>query len=241
VTEYSRIEKPVDAATLAALPKRTMDCVDCHNRPAHATRTPDFAVDRAFAAGVISPVLPFAKALAVESLSKTYPTRDAAHDGLRKDVNAFYAGKYPDVAASRAADVTKLGDALIGIYDDNVFPEMKVTWGTYPSNIGHRSSAGCFRCHDGKHVSPQGKVLVSECSTCHTDPQRGPPTALGEAILVPAQTEQAQKSAKMDMAWHPWQTPQKHLDVAKHKEIQCYECHLNGRKPKTECNECHSH
>jgi hypothetical protein len=27
---------------------------------------------------------------------------------------------------------------------------------------------GCFRCHDGKHVSDEGKVLSKDCNTCHT-------------------------------------------------------------------------
>ena len=106
---------------------------------------------------------------------------------------------------------------------------MKVSWKTYQSNIGHRNSAGCFRCHDGKHVSPDGQILISECKACHTEPLRGPQSGMGEALT------------KGDKNWHPWETPQKHLEVAKHSEILCHECHLDGRKPKTECNECHTH
>ena len=228
-TEYARTEKPVDAATLATLKKHTMDCMDCHNRPAHDFDTPDIAVDRALAAGVISATLPWVKSVSVEALSKEYAGRDAAHDAIKNAVTSFYAEKYPDVSAARGADIDKLATGVIDIYDRNVFPEMNVSFKTYPSNIGHRNSAGCFRCHDGKHVSPDGKLLVSECKACHTMPQRGPQSGMGEAM------------ATSDQDWHPWQPSQKHIDVAKHKEIQCYECHLNGRKPKTECNECHSH
>jgi hypothetical protein len=227
VTEYSRTEKPVDAATIAKLKHRTMDCMDCHNRPAHDFETPDVAVDRALAAGVFSPTLPYAKALSVETLSKDYPTRAAAHDGMTKAVKSFYATKYPDVASGRAADVDKLVAGLLEIYDRNVFPEMKVSFSTYESNIGHRNSPGCFRCHDGKHVSPDGKVLVSECKACHTTPQRGPQTGMGES------------TASTDESWHPWQPSQKYLEVTEHKSVQCWECHLDGRKPKTQCNECH--
>ena len=230
VTSYTRTEKPVDAAKIAALPKHVMDCIDCHNRPAHGFEAPDVAVDRSLAAGVISPTLPFAKSLSVDTLSKDYPTREAAHEGMKKDVAAFYAAKYPDVSASRAEDVQALAATRSGSYDRNVFPEMDVSWKTYPSNIGHRNSPGCFRCHDGKHVSPEGKVLDSACTVCHTEPQRGPPSALGQATMGPFEKD-----------WHPWQTPEKHLAVAQHKEIQCYECHVTGRRPKTECNECHSH
>jgi hypothetical protein len=227
--EYFRSDNKVDAATLATMPKHTMDCMDCHNRPAHNFDTPDIAVDRALAASVMSPTLPWVKNLSVETLSKEYPTREAAHDGMRKAITAFYTEKYPDVAVARASDIGKLADALQTIYDGSVFPDMKVSWKTYPSNLGHRNSAGCFRCHDGKHFSPDGKVLISECKACHTMPQRGPQTGMGEAMT----------STEKD--WHPWQTPEKHLAVEKHKDILCHECHLAGRKPKTECNECHSH
>jgi NapC/NirT cytochrome c family, N-terminal region len=226
--EYFRTEKPVDAATLATLSKHTMDCMDCHNRPAHDFDTPDIAVDKALAAGILSPTLPFAKSLSVETLSKTYATRDAAHEGIKSAVAAFYTGKYPEVAVARSRDVDNFATGLIGLYDRNVFPEMKVDATTYESNIGHRNSAGCFRCHDGKHVAPDGKVLVSECKTCHTMPQRGPQVPPGETMPTSAQE------------WHPWVMPAKHLEIEKHKSIQCHECHEGGRKPKTECNQCHA-
>jgi hypothetical protein len=229
VTEYTRTEKKVDPATLATLPKHTMDCIDCHNRPAHTFEAPDIAVDRSLAAGVMSSTLPWVKSLSVDTLAKEYPTRAAAHNGIEKDILAFYADKYPDLSTARAVDIQKLVDGVTGIYDQNVFPEMNVSWKTYPSNMGHRNSPGCFRCHDGKHVAPDGKVLTSECKACHTEPQRGPQSGMGEAM------------ATIEKDWHPWQMPEKYLAIEKHKEVQCYECHLMGRRPKTECNECHSH
>lgn len=229
VTDYFRTERRLDDAAIGALPHRTMDCMDCHNRPAHTFEAPDVAVDRALQANTISQTLPWVKSLSVDTLAKEYPTRDAAHAGMRKDVVAFYEQKYPDVATARAADIEKLVQALTAIYDRNVFPEMKVSWKTYPSNIGHRNSPGCFRCHDGKHTSPEGKTITAECKACHTEPQRGAQSGMGEAM------------AATEKDWHPWQTPQKHLEVKEHEKIQCYECHVAGRRPKTECNECHSH
>jgi hypothetical protein len=56
---------------------------------------------------------------------------------------------------------------LVSMYDRNVFPEMKVTWGTYPNNIGHMDYPGCFRCHDGSHTTKDGKTLSNDCSLCH--------------------------------------------------------------------------
>jgi hypothetical protein len=51
----------------------------------------------------------------------------------------------------------------------------------YPDNIGHMTDLGCFRCHDGKHVSATGKVISKDCNSCHTILYQGtdpPPTTL---------------------------------------------------------------
>jgi ATP-dependent Lon protease len=36
---------------------------------------------------------------------------------------------------------------------------MRVTFGSYPSHIGHVDSPGCFRCHDDNHKSKDGKKI----------------------------------------------------------------------------------
>ena len=60
------------------------------------------------------------------------------------------------------------GKALGDIYGWNVFPAMKVTWGTYPNHIGHKDSPGCFRCHDRKHKTDDGDKISKDCDSCHT-------------------------------------------------------------------------
>jgi nitrate/TMAO reductase-like tetraheme cytochrome c subunit len=226
--DYFRTERKINADQLKGMKKHTMDCMDCHNRPAHNFQPPDLAVDRALAAGTMSTSLPFVKMVAVDALSRTYPTSALAHDGMKHDIEAFYGEKYPDLLKYRGQDVTKTVEAVGNIYDQNVFPEMKVSWDTYPSNIGHRYSAGCFRCHDGKHVSASGQVLKSGCDVCHSEPKRGPQTGMGEIL------------SKAERSWHPWEIPEKHLAIKKHEEIQCSACHLAGRRPKTECKDCHN-
>jgi hypothetical protein len=63
-----------------------------------------------------------------------------------------------------AAAAKAMGD----IYTANVFPDMKVTWGTYTNNIGHSDEApGCWRCHDKKHSTAQGDKIGRNCKTCH--------------------------------------------------------------------------
>jgi hypothetical protein len=44
---------------------------------------------------------------------------------------------------------------------------MKVSWGTYPNNLGHTDYPGCFRCHDGSHNSADGKTISQDCNLCH--------------------------------------------------------------------------
>jgi nitrate/TMAO reductase-like tetraheme cytochrome c subunit len=206
---------------LAAMRRHTMDCMDCHNRPTHIYQPPEGAVDRAMASGLIAPTLPWIKKVAVDALVREYPTRDAAHAGIRGEIMAFYEKQYPSVRTGRAADLDDTVRRITEIYDRSVFPEMKVNWKTYASNIGHRNWPGCFRCHDGKHVSADGQTLSKECTTCHTMPQRGPLSPIGTAM--PAS----------DQNWHPWELK------SKHAQILCNRCHAAGYRPPTACADCH--
>ncbi len=146
---------------------RTMDCIDCHNRPTHAYQLPDRAMNEALAAGVISPELPFIKKKAVEVLKADYPSREQAFDRIAKDLTEFYKTKYPEVYQSRRASVETAVREVQRIYGRNVFPEMRLTWGTHPNHIGHEDFLGCFRCHDGNHKTAQGRVISQECDACH--------------------------------------------------------------------------
>lgn len=150
----------------AGLTMREMDCMDCHNRPSHSFELPERAVDTAMFAGEI-PNLPFAKKKSVEALKKTYATREAAAGQIPAELAAFYRDTYPAVYAERRADVERAGRAVLAIWNRNVFPDMKVTWGTYPNNIGHNDFPGCFRCHDDEHTSADGRKVSQDCNACH--------------------------------------------------------------------------
>jgi hypothetical protein len=56
---------------------------------------------------------------------------------------------------------------VLAIYNRNIFPAMKVNWGTYPNNVGHTDFPGCFRCHDGAHTGPGDKTITQDCGACH--------------------------------------------------------------------------
>jgi hypothetical protein len=63
--------------------------------------------------------------------------------------------------------VQQSGEEVAAIYLRNIFPDMSVTWGTHPNNLGHMDSPGCFRCHDGSHTSADGQTISNDCSACH--------------------------------------------------------------------------
>ena len=163
-TVYATPEAKPDGG---GLPIREMDCVDCHNRPTHAYELPERAVDRVMNAGRISPSLPFAKKRAVEILKASYGTRDEAAQKIPAAFESYYRDNYPAIWAQRRAEVTSAAGQVLAIYDRNIFPAMKVTWGTYPNNIGHTDSPGCFRCHDGNHAAKDGRSVTQDCNACH--------------------------------------------------------------------------
>ena len=149
------------------LRERVMDCMDCHNRPAHSFDLPDRALDKAMNSGTVSTALPFAKKKALEILKVNYPSRDEAARRIPAAFEQYYQQSYPAVWAQRQAEVLSSAQAVLAIWDRNVFPEMSVTWGKYPVNIGHTDFPGCFRCHDGSHNAKDGRSITQDCNACH--------------------------------------------------------------------------
>jgi hypothetical protein len=223
VEEYLSLDYKGTVEELEALPRHEMDCMDCHNRPTHIFPPPDGAVDSALASGHISRTLPWIKKTAVDALVREYPTREEAHAGIRKEISDFYQSRYPALYEKRRGDIGRAIEAVIAVYDRSVFPTMNVNWKTYSSNIGHRNWPGCFRCHDGRHVSKTGKILTTECSVCHTMPQRGPLMPLGAVMPDP----------KIQTKWHPMELK------GKHETTLCSNCHSAGYRAPSDCAECH--
>ena len=145
--------------------RRTMDCLDCHNRPAHTFEpSPERAVDVAIANGHLPKTLPFARREAVAALKDDYSSGDEAQRGIDTRLRKAFAAKSGD------PDLPRTIAAVQDIYGSNVFPAMKVKWGTYPNNIGHTFFNGCFRCHDDNHKAKDGTVIKQDCETCHAMP-----------------------------------------------------------------------
>jgi len=150
---------------LAQGERRSMDCMDCHNRPAHTfDPSPERAVDVAIANGSLPRTLPFARREAVAALKDEYASGDEAQRGIDARLRKAFASHASDPALARTVS------AVQDIYARNVFPAMKVKWATYPNNIGHTFFNGCFRCHDDNHKASDGSVIKQDCESCHAMP-----------------------------------------------------------------------
>jgi nitrate/TMAO reductase-like tetraheme cytochrome c subunit len=165
--EYVSSDIKVTKEQLEKGEKRGMDCIDCHNRPTHNFELPENAVDLRMSRGSISPELPFIRKKAVELLKVDYPDRDTAKTKIVEGLNSYYRTTYPDVYNTKRALVQQSADAVADIYLRNIFPDMKVTWGVHPNNLGHNDFPGCFRCHDGSHTSADGQTITNDCGACH--------------------------------------------------------------------------
>lgn len=76
--------------------------------------------------------------------------------------------KYSQIYKTEQPQITKAIATVQLIYRNNIFPYMRADWRIHPDNIGHLYYKGCFRCHDGKHVSSDGRVISDKCDICHT-------------------------------------------------------------------------
>ena len=152
----------------AGLQMREMDCMDCHNRPSHALRS---------AGPGARPGHGERRDLAGAALGEEEGSRDAegqlhvARGGREQDSrrrsSLSTSESHPAVYAQHAAEVKAAAKEVLAIWKRNIFPDMKVTWGKYPINIGHNDFPGCFRCHDGAHTATDGRSITQDCNACH--------------------------------------------------------------------------
>lgn len=229
VIEYTSASANLTAQAIEQAEKKRMDCIDCHNRPAHIYLSPNQAVDQAFAAARLDVTLPFLKMKAVEVLARTYNTEDEAVAMILADLPRYYRETYPDVYSAKRASVDAAASEVASIYRTYFFPEMKTDWSSHINNIGHFNAQGCFRCHDGQHKSPEGRVIRNDCAVCHTTLDQ---TFAGQRI-VPAD----------GLFQHP-------VNLGDRNTWQCAACHTGDRAfqhplnlgdiSRFQCAECHT-
>jgi nitrate/TMAO reductase-like tetraheme cytochrome c subunit len=153
---------------------RTMDCVDCHNRPTHVYDDLEQKIDFGLYSKKIDPTIPGIREDSITVLQKEYKSRDEAKEQIVESLLALQAERHDaDFVAENEATLIKSGAYLLDAYMDNVWPKMKVTWGTYKGHNGHLNEEdgfGCFRCHDEEHETEFGKTISQSCDLCHDEP-----------------------------------------------------------------------
>jgi hypothetical protein len=183
-----------------------MDCIDCHNRPTHIYHSPSQEIDENFASGKLDLKVPYLKKTLLDILSAPYKSEKEAKGAIDKGIRAFYEKNYPAVASSKADSIKAAEEVALQIYKRNFFPEMKVSWNTYPNNIGHLYFPGCFRCHDGKHKNAAGKIISKDCNLCH--------------VVLNQIQENIPAGTKVNKFVHP-------VDIGDEiMKTNCSECHL---------------
>ncbi len=156
---------------------RVLDCVDCHNRATHIYEDPIDAVDHRIASGEISRALPFARRQAYAALTGTWSaagdteddqTLDAELAALERDFRGYYRAEHPAAARQYHQEIDQAVATLQAAYRRNIHPRMQITWGSYPSHLGHRANGGCRRCHNPNMVDDQGQSINDDCTLCHS-------------------------------------------------------------------------
>lgn len=180
---------------------RRMDCLDCHNRPAHRFRTPNESVDLAIHAGQIDRTLPWVKSNIVALLTASYSTEAEAMQQIGDRLRGIYQDD-PKVEGLVATTQQ--------IFRQSFFPEMKADWRAYPDNKGHKEWPGCFRCHDGMHKTTDGKRSIggSDCNSCH---------------MILAQGSTPEELSKLSAEGHTFF----HID-AEYSDLSCNNCHTGA-------------
>ena len=187
---------------------RTMDCLDCHNRPSHNYKAPQNFIDEYLSSGDISQKLPEIKLVAMEILAQDFPTTDSALSTIKNHVMEYYSSSYPELMDSAKTDVDKAILAIQSGFSQNIFPEMLVKWSAYPNHLGHMETLGCHRCHDDKHTAENGKVISRDCNLCHEILVQGKAGEL--EISNSLEPLEFKHPIDIDEAW---------------KEMMCADCH----------------
>lgn len=179
VTVYESKENPLTPQQ-KNLPKRVLDCVDCHNRPTHIFRSPYDALDVSMWLGRIDPSIPWIKMKAAEALIKAEGTvsQSQGADLIARTLSTEFSSYQDHAKLTQAISETQT------IFRQNFFPQMKTDWKVRPDNIGHFIWKGCFRCHDGLHVDKAGQAIPHACNTCHIIAAQGNKPAQSQCVTM---------------------------------------------------------
>jgi mono/diheme cytochrome c family protein len=221
-TEYTDIASNFNPANITDADMKEMDCVTCHNRVTHLVPMPADQVDAALARGFIDKSIPEIRAKGIEVLSIPYTSQQEGLNGIYGLFN-YYQAYYPEYYAANQPAVQNAVSYFQTMYIDSVNLDQLSDWNTHSNNVGHLNFAGCFRCHDGKHMDSKQQAVRLECNLCHTIPEVAGPADFVANVEIPRGPE-----------------PQSHLNanwIAMHNEVfneTCNDCHTTGNPGGTD-------
>jgi nitrate/TMAO reductase-like tetraheme cytochrome c subunit len=210
VTIYKNPEIEISDSTISASSARTMDCIDCHNRPSHKYRSPSVYFDKIMLTNAVGKEIPFIKKTAMGILRNNFPTKDTALMQIREGIINYYKSGFSEFFKKNQAKIDQSIVSLQKAYSQNSFPGMKVTYDVYPDHIGHLESEGCFRCHNDSFRSDNGRKITRDCNLCHTIIGQGKQDLMQFTNI--RDTLEFQHPVDIGTAW---------------KEANCSECHMS--------------
>jgi hypothetical protein len=208
VNLYRNSDNPVSDSLISVSKPRTMDCIDCHNRPSHNYNSPPVYFDKALLAGAVSKEIPFIKKVTMGILKETFRNKDTALIMIKDSITKYYQSVHNNYYTSNKDLIDKSIDGIQKYFSQNTFPGMKVTYDVYPEHIGHLESEGCFRCHNGAFKSDKGRTITRDCNLCHTIVGQGKPGSM--QLTTVRETLEFHHPVDIGTAW---------------KEANCSECH----------------
>ena len=168
VTIYRNTENPISDSLISVSVTRTMDCIDCHNRPSHNYKSPPVYFDKVMVSEAGTQNIPFFKKVTMGILKDTFSNRDSALMKINEGITNFYKSDYSDFYSKNIDLINNSIASIQKAYSQNTFPKMKVSYDFYPEHIGHLESDGCFRCHNGTFKADNGRIITRDCNLCHT-------------------------------------------------------------------------
>jgi nitrate/TMAO reductase-like tetraheme cytochrome c subunit len=189
--------------------QKEMDCLGCHNRPAHNFISPNDSLNKAMAKNLINVNIPSIKDNALEILEKPFYSKEEALKEISNFIMNYYKTNEEDYFSKNKPEIKKAINSIKDIYTKNFFPEMNVRWSSYSNFNNHKDTTGCFRCHDSNHISDKGSKIPNDCNTCHL-------------IIEQGYDNTIEKNTAGLTFTHP-------TDIDKEwKETKCSECHTGG-------------
>jgi len=208
VTVYRSEKNPVSDSLISASTPRTMDCIDCHNRPSHNYKSPTVYFDKAMTSGEISKDIPFFKKVTMGILTDAFTDKDTAFMKIEACLSDYYKKDFADYYSKNTTIINNSIASVKKEFSQNNFPKMKVTYDRYPEHIGHLESDGCFRCHNGSFKADNGRVISHDCNLCHTIVGQGKEGAIQYSSI--RENLEFQHPVDIGTAW---------------KDNNCSECH----------------